>query len=232
MAVNLFGNINGRSYNPPTVDLFEMAHKQNSQFINISENKFGKESMPIKVEISQEGLRALHGSKLKGSMDIDEVTNEIKYLFEHQPIESFTNRFSQITPNEYLQLKGSGTSIAEEKRDALMSSFRNICDEIVSGYEKGNRIRYMEDDTAEEGFVKISIAEELSILLEEFSLFVENRFGKQHQEDAKKLAEATNDIQKTKQRLGVGTNQFYEPMQIPTGFVEKMIADAKSYIYR
>lgn len=230
MAINLFGNINGKNYNPPTVDLFEMARKQNNSLVGTNELGFAKASMPVKVEISQEGLRALHGSKLNGSMNIDDITNEIKYISEHQPIESFMNRFSQIVPNDYLQLKGSGTSIAEEKGNSLLSSFRNICDEIVSGYAEGNRIRYIEDDISEDGFVKISKSEELSILLEEFSLLVENRFGKQHQEEAKKLAEATNDIQNTKQRLGIGTNEYYEPIQIPEGFVKKLIEDARQYI--
>ena len=230
MAVNLFGNINGRSYNPPTVDLFEMARKQKNPLVSTNEFSFAKASIPVKVEISEEGLRALHGSNLNGSMNIDDVTNEIKYISEHQPIERFTNRFSQVVPNDYLQLKGSGTSVVEEKRNSLLSSFKNICDEIVSGYAEGNRIRYIEDDTSEDGFVKISKSEELSILLEEFSIFVENRFGEQHQEEAKKLAEATNDIRNTKQKLGVGTNEYYELIQIPSGFVESLLNEARQYM--
>lgn len=230
MAVNLFGNINGRSYNPVTVDLFEMARKEKDSLVGINKLEGVRADTSVKFEISQEGLRALHGSKLNGSMNIDDVTNEIKYISEHQPIESFTSRFSQAMPNVYLQLKGSGTSAAEENGNSLLSSFRNICDEIVSGYEEGNRIRYIEDDTSEDGFIKISKSEELSILLEEFSLFVENRFGKQHQEEAQKLADATNDIQNTKQKLGIGTNEYYEPMQIPTGFIENLLKNAKQYI--
>ncbi len=133
-------------------------------------------------------------------------------------------------PDDYLQLKGSGTSIAEEKGNSLLSSFRNICDEIVSGYAEGNRVRYIVDDTSEDGYAKISKEQELSILLEEFSAFVENRFGKQHQEAAIKLAEATNDIQNTKQGLGVKANEYYESIQIPAGFVEKLLQEAKQYM--
>lgn len=230
MAVNLFGNINGMSYNPPNVDLFEMARKQNNQLVSINETSLAKDCTPVKVDISQEGLRALHGSKLKGSMNIDELTNDIKYISEHQPIESFTNRFAQAMPDDYLQLKGSGTSIIEEKGNSLLSSFRNICDEIVSGYAEGNRVRYIADDTSEDGYAKISKEQELSILLEEFSAFVENRFGKQHQETAIKLAEAANDIQNAKHGLGVEANEYYEPIQIPAGFVEKLLQEAKQYM--
>ena len=139
MAVNLFGNIDGRSYNPPSIDLFEMARKQNNQLVCNNELSFSKENMPVKIEISQEGLRALHGSKLNGSINIVDVTNEIKFISEHQPIESFSNRFAKIVSNDYLQLKGSGTSATEEKGNLLLDSFRNICDEIVLGYKEGNR---------------------------------------------------------------------------------------------
>ena len=184
----------------------------------------------VKLDISEEGLWALHGSKLEGSYNLNEVLDERKFMIEHQPIESFTNRFSRIKPNDYLQLKGSGTSIAEQKGKTLMDNFRDICDEIVSGYAQGNRIRYMEDTTSEDGFVKITKEEELSILLDEFSAFVKNRFGKQHQEDAIRVAEQTNDIQKIRQELGVGTKEYYEPLQIPVGFAEKLVEDARQYI--
>lgn len=103
-----------------------------------------------------------------------------------------------------------------------MDNFRDICDEIVSGYAQGNRTRYKEATTSENGFVKITKEEELSILLEEFSMFVKNRFGKQHQEDAIKVAEQTNDFPETK--------QYYEPLQIPADFVEKLLKGARQYI--
>lgn len=41
--------------------------------------------------ISEEGLRALHGSKMKGSVDIQRQMEEMRYISEHQPVESFTN---------------------------------------------------------------------------------------------------------------------------------------------
>ena len=41
MEVNLFGNINGSSYNIPTIDLLELARKKNEQLINVSESKLG-----------------------------------------------------------------------------------------------------------------------------------------------------------------------------------------------
>lgn len=66
------------------------------------------------LNISEVGLRALHGSRLEGSCNLNEALVERKFIVEHQPIESFANRFSRIMPNVSLQLKGSGTSIAEQ----------------------------------------------------------------------------------------------------------------------
>ncbi|MBR3598976.1 MAG: hypothetical protein IKL53_03770, partial [Lachnospiraceae bacterium] len=65
MAVQLFGNING-SYQPPNIDLFELAGKQNNQPLNYRDMEAVENVPAIKVNISKEGLRALHGSKLKG----------------------------------------------------------------------------------------------------------------------------------------------------------------------
>ena len=91
MAVRLYGNVNG-TYQKPNIDLFEMAKQQNNQPVRFCDTEAGKNIPAIKVNISEEGLRALHGSKLKGSVDIQKQTEELKYISEHQPVESFTNR--------------------------------------------------------------------------------------------------------------------------------------------
>lgn len=56
---------------------------------------------------------------------------------------------------------------------------------------------------------------ELAILQEEFDEFVESRFGKKYQEWNIKQINAINDIQKTKQRLGIGDGKVYEPEKVP-----------------
>ena len=69
MAINLYGNVSG-TYQKPNIDLFEMARKQNNQPVKFCDTEAGKNLPAIKVNISEEGLRALHGSKMKGSVDI------------------------------------------------------------------------------------------------------------------------------------------------------------------
>lgn len=232
MAVYLYGNVNG-TYQKPNIDLFEMAGKQNNQLIRFCDTEAGKNVPAIKVNISEEGLRALHGSKMKGSVDIQKQTEEMRYISEHQPVESFTNRLSRVMQNSYVQLSESGSDenlTIQKKADILLDEFRGICDEITSGYEEGNRVRFIEDPTTEDGYRKLSKDDELSILSSEFGDFVEWRFGKEHQEQSVKVANAINDIQRVKQKLGYGDIKYYEPEYIPDDFVENLLKAANQYL--
>ena len=226
-------NVNG-TYQKPNIDLFEMAKQQNNQPARFCDTEAGKNIPAIKVNISEEGLRALHGSKMKGSVDIQKQTEELKYISEHQPVESFTNRLSRVMQNSFVQFIEDNSDkklTIEKKGEILLEEFRGICDEITSGYEEGNRVRFISDDSTEDGYRKLSKEDELSILLSEFSDFVELRFGKEHQERSIKEANALNDMQKIKQQLGYGDVKYYEPEYIPDGFVESLIKNANQYVY-
>lgn len=232
MAVHLYGNVNG-TYQKPNIDLFEMAKQQNNQPVRFCDTEAGKNIPAIKVNISEEGLRALHGSKMKGSVDIQKQTEELKYISEHQPVESFTNRLSRAMQDSFVQFTEDSSDeklTIQKKADILLQEFRGICDEITSGYKEGDRVRFIADTTSEDGYRKLSKEDELSILLSEFSSFVESRFGKEHQEQSVKVANAVNDLQKIKQELGYGDIKYYEPEYIPDGFVENLIKVANQYI--
>lgn len=231
MAVYLYGNVNG-SYQRANIDLFEMAGKQNNQPVKFSDIKNSENAPAIKVNISEEGLRALHGSKMKGSVDIQKQIEEMQYISEHQPVESFTNRFTRAMQNSFVQVSDSDSDkeiLIQKKADVLMAEFRGMCDEIISGYAKGNRIRFIEDTAAEDGYRKLSKDDELSVLLSEFSDFVEVRFGKEHQAESVRIAKIMNEIQKEKQKMGSYNIQHYEPEYIPEGFVEHLIKEANQY---
>ena len=232
MAVHLYGNVNG-TYQKTNIDLFEIAKKKNEQPVKFRDTEAGRNIPEIKVNISEEGLRALHGSKLKGSVDIQKQTEDLRYISEHQPVDSFTNRLSRAMQNGYVQLCKENPDIditIQKKADILLDEFREICDEITSGYEEGNRVRFIEDQTMEDGYRKLSKDDELFILFHEFKGFVESRFGKEHQEQSVKIVNAVNAMQKVKQELGYGDIKYYEPEQIPEGFVENLLLGARQYI--
>lgn len=229
---NLFGNINGNTYSAPNIDLFALARSQNNQPVKFRETEQGKNIPAVTVNISREGLLALHG-KVESSVNLEKQAAELKFITEHQPIESFTNRLSRELQDSYVQFadENSGKNMPiEEKGNVLLNKFKSICDEIVSGYNGGNRIRFMEDATAEDGFVKLTQTDELSLLYTEFSDFVEKRFGKEHQEESKRVAEIVNGLKKVKQELGIGKNRYYEPEYIPDDFAEKLLSRAKKYM--
>ena len=232
MIVSMYGNING-TYQKPNIDLLETAKKQNNQLMRFCDTEVGKNAAVIKVDISAEGLRALHGSKLKGSVDLEKSMEGIRFVSEHQPIENITNRLSRVMQNSYLQItddnSGEGISI-QKKADVLLGEFKSICDEIVSGYEGGSRARFIEDSTSADGYRKLTKDDELSIVLSEFEEFVEKRFGKKHQEESVKVTEIVNSLQKVKQEMGCEDIRYYEPEYIPNDFVEKLLKTASEYI--
>ena len=232
MAVHLYGNVNG-TYQKQNIDLFETARKQNNQPIRFCDTEVCKNVPAIKVDISEEGLRALHGSKMNGSVDIQKQMEEMQYISEHQPVESFSNRFSRAMQNNFMQFiedKSDESLTIEKKAERLLNEFKTICDEITSGHDGGNRIRFIEDSVAADGFRKLSKEDELSILLSDFSDFLEWRFGKEHQERSIREANALNDMQKKKQELGYEDIKYYEPEYIPSDFVEKLLKAASGYM--
>ena len=232
MAVHLYGNVNG-TYQKPNIDLFEMAKKQNNQPVSFCDTEAGRNVPAIKVNISEEGLRALHGSKMNGSVDIQKQMEEMRYISEHQPVESFTNRLSRVMQDSFVQFTEDNSDerlTIQKKADILLEEFRGICDEITSGYKEGDRVRFIADATTEDGYRRLSKDDELSILLSEFGEFVEGRFGKEHQEQSIKVAKAVNELQKVKQELGYGDIQHYEPEYIPDNFVEDLLKAASQYV--
>lgn len=232
MAVHLYGNVNG-TYQKPNIDLFEMAKKQNNQPVSFCDTGAGRNVPAIKVNISEEGLRALHGSKMNGSVDIQKQMEEMRYISEHQPVESFTNRLSRVMQDSFVQFTEDNSDeklTIQKKADVLLEEFRGICDEITSGYKEGDRVRFIADATTEDGYRRLSKDDELSILLSEFGEFVEGRFGKEHQEQSIKVAKAVNELQKVKQELGYGDIQHYEPEYIPDNFVEDLLKAASQYV--
>ena len=84
--------------------------------------------------------------------------------------------------------------------------------------------------SGEDGYRRLTMEDELAILQEEFDEFVESRFGKKYQEWNIKQINAINDIQKTKQRLGIGDGKVYKPEKVPERFAENLIKAGRTYI--
>lgn len=230
MGMNIVGNVNG-SYKASQIDLFEIAKKRGieEQPIKTVSSILGENSA-IKVNISEEGLKALHGSKLNGNDDLESRIQQMEYMSEHQPVESFTSRLGRTLQESYEGLSYEQRPSVEEKGKTVLNAFKEMTDEIVSGYENGTRVRFIEDSTSKDGYRKLTMEDELSILQNEYDEFVENRFGKEHAEESVKITNAINDIEKLKESLGKGPAKTYTPEKIPDNFVQKLKQDSRKYV--
>lgn len=234
MPVYLYGNANG-TYQPPSIDVFALAKAQNNKPVLFKDTEAGKNMPAVKVNISAEGLRALHGTKLPGSIDIKAEQERMRYASEHQPVESFRSRLAREFQHgtEILRAeKPYGKVTIEEKEDILMNSFRNIADEIVAGHDNGTRVRFIEDQNSEDGYRKLSKDEELDILQQEFEEFTVSRFGKKQQEAAEMVNKQMEELQKVLERSGKSSirQRAYQTEKIPDDFLEKILERARMHI--
>lgn len=210
MGIVLYGNINGYTYRPPQLNLLNSAKSQNSNQTTVAS---AYPDMPaVEVNISEEGLKALHGSKLPGSADPFETAERIAYMSEHQPIESYESKFSQMIPSSY-EMNDRGEAVYvhhtnEEKIAALSEGFKSLVDEINKGYDEGTRVRFVEDPTSEDGFRKLTREEELDIFQKEFDDFVDSRFGKERAAEDAKIKESLDALQEIKKSLGRETKEY------------------------
>lgn len=231
MPINLYGNING-TYQPPQMNLLGSAKQQDNP-IRYNETEIGKNKPVVKVNISEEGLRALHGSKLPGSIDIKAEQERIRYASDHQPTESYYTRMSREMNNalEQKREENNGNLTIEDRENALMSSFQSIADEIVRGYENGTRVRFVEVPDSEDGYRKLTKEDELEILQKEFDDLSEAKFGKKHQEEAEAIAKSLDALHKIMEENGkASANKKYEPIKIPDDFLERLLRKSRTFI--
>ena len=231
MPINLYGNING-TYQPPQINLLDSVKPQNSP-VRYNETEVGKNNPVVKVNISKEGLRALHGSKLPGSVDIKAEQERIRFASDHQPTESYYTRMSREMNNalEQKRAENNGNLTIEDRENAIMNSFKSIADEIVSGYDNGTRIRFVEDSDSEDGYRRLTKEDELEILQKEFDDLSEAKFGRKQQEAAQAVAKSLADLHKVLEKSGKGTSsKEYEPIKIPDDFLERLLRRSRKFI--
>ena len=133
MSIALYGNINGQSYRPPTINLLDSSKSQRNDPVTVS-NAF-PDTPAATVNISGEGLKALHGSKLPGSADPFETAAQIAYMSEHQPIESYESKFSQMIPSSY-EMNERGESVYVHHTNEEISTSVIASEEVTPQIEE------------------------------------------------------------------------------------------------
>ena len=135
---------------------------------------------PVKVTISEEGKNACKNSvvdtektnydtMLENRANLMEQKPEIHYVF------LLGNKLAEITEHD------EGYHSIEEQGSALLEAYASAYDEIVQGYADGTRNVYVEDETAESGYRKMTMEEEISGLDAAYQKYVSGFETRIHQ---------------------------------------------------
>ncbi len=129
-----------------------------------------KEDNAVKISISEEGMNSFrknfHGSS-KNANKAD-IIRQAKQATSALTANNYVNELSaEIKKMKNSRLSGSSHGCHHEEKD-YVKAYKKLCDEIVQGYQKGTRERYVEDKTSETGYRKMTMKEELDGLEQAF----------------------------------------------------------------
>lgn len=155
----------------------------------------------------------------------------------------FNSMFGSRMPSIYGEKDDNGEYIrnyysVSDTASNLLKTYASLYDEIVKGYEDGTRETYIEDSTAEAGYRKLTMDEELSELNKAYKKQVDWYVSRREQgikflEDrAKKLAEisrkSANAADKAKEAYDLLEKYRNDP--VPEDFTNKMMEVAQAFV--
>ena len=133
-----------------------------------------KEDHAVKISISQEGMKSyrkkLHESGMNESgkvvvkADMDSIIRQAKQATNALRANQYGNELAKETEALKEQRKSGSTYNLSNKAEDCVRAYGNLYDEIVQGYQNGTRERYVEDETSETGYRKMTMEEELNEL--------------------------------------------------------------------
>ncbi len=130
------------------------------------------EDSSIKVSISAAGLKGYRDLLQGQSESYDSILKQREELLSGKIMPE--TDYSFVIGNKLAELKPNGTyQSIEEKASNLLKSYASIYDEIVQGYESGTRESYVEDETSEDGYRKLTMNEELDALNESYKNYTD-----------------------------------------------------------
>lgn len=149
-------------------DRFSTAVTNNVGYANLPQNaasKDVKKEEPIRIDISQEGREQYRKSLSaynQGKMGLESVRAQ-KNIIKHLSMDSdFESKFHKEAGIMSTAAKEKGTTMSvKDKAESYFSTYAKLYDEIVQGYEAGNRETYVSE---EGGYRKLTKEEELSAL--------------------------------------------------------------------
>lgn len=180
----------------------------------------------VTLDISKEGRELLKNETIKNmSYSYEDVLQQRKYLGN---VVMDGGRFQ----SKLNDLENSGICTEQDWVDCCVNTYKTLYDEIVSGYANGTREKYVSDENSKDGLRKLTMAEELQMLDDEYDSqcnFLEGFFErcKEERKHVLEFAKLQDKIRKDRSqsmyRAMVGSYEDYKSKQIPGGVRNAMM---------
>ena len=181
-----------------------------------------KEDNAVKISISQEGMKSyrqkLHESGMNGGgkvivkADKDSIIKQAKQATNALLANNYGNELAKETETLKGQRKSSDTYSLSNKAEDYVRAYGNLYDEIVQGYQNGTRERYVEDETSESGYRKMTMEEELNGLDKAFQRAADGA-------DVKEMI--TSEFQRLSSKVGSKQTSFADTNKKPQATDDK-----------
>ncbi|MBD5451244.1 MAG: hypothetical protein HDR25_01250 [Lachnospiraceae bacterium] len=180
----------------------------------------------VTLDISKEGRELLKNETIKNmSYSYEDVLQQRKYLGN---VVMDGGRFQ----SKLNDLENSGVCTEQDWVDSCVDTYKTLYDEIVSGYANGTREKYVSDENSKDGLRKLTMAEELQMLNDEYDSqcdFLERFFERskwEHKhvlEFAKLQDKIRKDRSQSMYRAMVSSYEDFKSKQIPGGVRNAMM---------
>jgi len=183
-----------------------------------------KEDNAVKISISKEGIESCRKKLYESGIingkavvkeDKDSIIKQAKQATSSLLANNYSNELAKETETLKEQRKSGGTYSLSNMAEDYVRAYGNLYDEIVHGYQNGTRERYIEDETSETGYRKMTMEEELSGLDKAFQRMADGT-------DVKDMI--TNEFKRLSSKAGNKQTSFTDTNKNP------QTADAKETI--
>lgn len=216
---------------------YESANNASNIFLNVSSPEVS--TYPVKVTISEEGKKACknniqsrektdYESTVANRAELIEQKNapEIHYGF------MLGNKLAEITEGdeEYHSI--------EDKGSALLEAYASAYDEIIKGYAKGTRGIYVEDATAESGYRKMTMEEEIRGLDDAYQKYISGFEAKTQQnvdasEAFDKYIAKLSDLDVHRVKMATKAKEIFDKMseeEISDNITDSMLGAKQKFV--
>ena len=227
------------NYNQPTTITEQTKNRitDGTEKTEFSDRGTGYREIKDILEISEDGINSY-----KASLE-ETATSGLQHNEEGKGVimTDYSMIFASKMPSIYGEKDENGEYIrtyqsTKEAADNMLGVYANIYDEIVKGHEAGDRAIYVEDNTSETGYRKLTMDEELAELDKAYESYA-NRYAKKHDKDVMNIlsahAKKVSEISGGRTKIANEVNDLMEKYKkdpVPEDFSNKMLKAAGAFV--